>query len=193
MLLARPAFINSSATQSQWAAIFPQKATTTVCLGFCLHFYSMPGRPGLWSWLQVTVIVRLVGLWGGQGHPHPHSRRMETEGTAKVVASVWGAKFVQFLATLPVLPRSNWKKRCRSIWKTRLNSTLSFKSTKTKQPPNRRDDLCLCFCFHPSSMLAHHHAPATPVVRKIHNFSSVWPYKEWCIPLCPVGCHSFIT
>ena len=44
---------------------------------------------------------------------------METEGKAKVVASVWGAKFVQFLAALAVLPRSVWKKR--------LNSTVSFK------------------------------------------------------------------
>ena len=35
VLLARPAFINS------WAAIFPQKATTTVCLGFCFHPSSM--------------------------------------------------------------------------------------------------------------------------------------------------------
>ena len=34
---------------------------------------------------------------------------METEGKAKVVASVWGAEFVQFLAALAVLPRSIWK------------------------------------------------------------------------------------
>ena len=40
---------------------------------------------------------------------------METEAKAKVVASVWGAKFVQFLAVLAVL--------LRSIWKKRLNST----------------------------------------------------------------------
>ena len=35
-----------------------------------------------------------------------HRRRMETEGKAKVVASVWGAKFVQFLAALAVFSRS---------------------------------------------------------------------------------------
>ena len=35
------AFINSYAAQSQWAAIFLQKATTTVSLGFCLHPYSL--------------------------------------------------------------------------------------------------------------------------------------------------------
>ena len=34
-----------------------------------------------------------------------HRRRMETEGKAKVVASVWRAKFVQFLAALAVLSR----------------------------------------------------------------------------------------
>ena len=37
VLLARPIFINLSATQFQWAAIFPQKATMTVCLGLCFH------------------------------------------------------------------------------------------------------------------------------------------------------------
>ena len=31
---------------------------------------------------------------------------METEGKAKVIVSVWGAKFVQFLAALAVLSRS---------------------------------------------------------------------------------------
>ena len=34
-----------------------------------------------------------------------HRRRMETEAKAKVVASVWGTKFIQFLAALAVLPR----------------------------------------------------------------------------------------
>ena len=43
-----------------------------------------------------------------------HRRRMETEGKAKVVASVWWAKFVQFFAALAVLPRSIWKKRFNS-------------------------------------------------------------------------------
>ena len=33
-------------------------------------------------------------------------RRMEIEGRAKVVASVWVAKFVQFLAALAVLSQS---------------------------------------------------------------------------------------
>ena len=35
-----------------------------------------------------------------------HRRRMEKEEKAKVDASVWGAKFIQFLAALAVLPRS---------------------------------------------------------------------------------------
>ena len=30
-------------------------------------------------------------------------RRITTEGQAKVVAAVWGAEFIQFLATLAVL------------------------------------------------------------------------------------------
>ena len=35
-----------------------------------------------------------------------HRRSMELEDKAKVVASVWGAEFVQFLAALAVLPWS---------------------------------------------------------------------------------------
>ena len=45
---------------------------------------------------------------------------MEREAIAKVVASVWGAEFMQFLAALAVLPLS--------IWKKRLNSSYSSKS-----------------------------------------------------------------
>ena len=55
----------------------------------------------------------------------PRHRRMEREAKAKVVASVWGAKFVQFLAPLAVLPRS--------IWKNMMNSTVSYKSAEAKQ------------------------------------------------------------
>ena len=50
-----------------------------------------------------------------------HRRRMEREAKAKVVASVWGADFVQFLAALAILPRL--------ILKKRLNSSYSSKST----------------------------------------------------------------
>ena len=40
-----------------------------------------------------------------------HRSRMETEAKkAKVVASVWGAEFIKFLAALAVLPGSIWKK-----------------------------------------------------------------------------------
>ena len=36
---------------------------------------------------------------------------MEKEAKTKVIASIWGAKLVQFLAALAVLPQSIWKKR----------------------------------------------------------------------------------
>ena len=35
-----------------------------------------------------------------------HRRRMETETKATVVASVWGAEFIKFLAAQAILPRS---------------------------------------------------------------------------------------
>ena len=82
----------------------------------------------------------------------------EAKAKTKVVASVWGVEFVQLLAALAVLPRS--------IWKKMLNSSYSSKSTEAKQlvrqgiepilTPNRRDDLCLCFFHHPSSMAVTH-------------------------------------
>ena len=79
---------------------------------------------------------------------------MEREAKAKVVASVWGADFVQFLAALAVLSRSVGNKR--------LNSSYSSTSTEAKQlaqqgteqslPPNRHDDFCMFFSLHPSFM-----------------------------------------
>ena len=53
-----------------------------------------------------------------------HRRRMEREAKAKVVASVWGAKFVQFLAALAVLPLSIWKKRLNSNFAPQIDATI---------------------------------------------------------------------
>ena len=53
---------------------------------------------------------------------------METEAKAKVVASVWGADFVQFLAALAILPQS--------IWKNRMNSTVIVVDYADKQIVN---------------------------------------------------------
>ena len=61
-----------------------------------------------------------------------HKRRIEREEKAKLVASVWREKFIQFLAALAVLPQLNWKKK--------LNSSLSFKSTEGKQPAGQGND-----------------------------------------------------
>ena len=87
-----------------------------------------------------------------------HRRRMEREGKAKVVASIWGANCVQFLAMLAVLPR--W------ILMKQLNS-------------NRHYDLpCLAFCFRPSSMaltLINH------IICKTMQYSiqTIMPYKNY--------------
>ena len=40
-----------------------------------------------------------------------HRIKIELEDKAKVIASVWGAKFDQLLAALAVLPWSIWKNR----------------------------------------------------------------------------------
>ena len=45
-----------------------------------------------------------------------HRRRIKTEEEkAKVVASVWGKEFIQFLAALAILPRTILKNRMKSI------------------------------------------------------------------------------
>ncbi len=51
---------------------------------------------------------------------------MEREAKTKVVTSVCGADFVQFLAALSVLPRS--------IWKNMMNSTVSSKPAEANLP-----------------------------------------------------------
>ena len=38
-----------------------------------------------------------------RGHTFTHTRRINTEEKAKVVAAVWGEEFIQFLAALNVL------------------------------------------------------------------------------------------
>ena len=68
-----------------------------------------------------------------------------------------GAEFIQFLATLDVLPLS--------IWERRLNSLFTFKATDAKKasaarnliysaPSNRRYDLYLFVSLHPSSIVS---------------------------------------
>ena len=43
--------------------------------------------------------------------PSSQRRRIYTEAKAKVVASVWGKEFVQFLAALAILPQTIWETR----------------------------------------------------------------------------------
>ena len=47
-----------------------------------------------------------IGVMASEPISSNYRRRMELEDKAKVFAAVWGAKFVQFLAALAVLPRS---------------------------------------------------------------------------------------
>ena len=48
-----------------------------------------------------------------------HRRSTNTEGTAKVVAAVWGTQFIQFLAALAIL-------HYMTIFKNRTNSSFSL-------------------------------------------------------------------
>ena len=79
---------------------------------------------------------------------------METERKAKVVASVWGGKICSIPCSVYL---EETVENSLSIWKKRLNSNISFKSTETKQlaqqgiehilptKPMRRPLPCLLF------------------------------------------------
>ena len=56
LLLARPAFNNSSASQSKWVGIFPQWTTTTFCLAFCINPSSMMYVQNLTIFLSILSI-----------------------------------------------------------------------------------------------------------------------------------------
>ena len=56
-------------------------------------------------------------------------RRIKTEENTKVVVSVWGEEFIQFLATLAVLPRMNLKNRMKSSFS--FKSSVQFNSSKS--------------------------------------------------------------
>ena len=63
---------------------------------------------------------------------------MEREANAKVVASVWGAEFVQFFAALAVLPWSILKKRSKSSYFSKLAEAKQLARQGNEQilPPN---------------------------------------------------------
>ena len=60
-----------------------------------------------------------------------HWRRMEREAKAKVVAAVWGTEWLQFHATLAVLPRSIWNKRLNSSC-VKVSSFLILRANLSK-------------------------------------------------------------
>ena len=69
----------------------------------------------IWALEKISYnFLRFVAQKKNVLYTSHHRRRMEREAKAKVVASVWGADFVQFLAALAILPRSIWKKRMNS-------------------------------------------------------------------------------
>ena len=94
-----------------------------------------------------------------------HRRRIKTEAKAKVVASVWGAEFIQFLAAPAVFPRTilimnelqqddlKEKDKFIQFFKIVLGEIASV-ARNLINSPNRNDDLCLCVRIYPSSMIA---------------------------------------
>ena len=73
--------------------------------------------------LEKNILLTHLLTCSGVSYSY-HWRLMETEAKARVVASVWRAEFIHCLAALAILP---W-----SIWKNRMNSTFSSKSTAAR-------------------------------------------------------------
>ena len=81
-------------------------ANVTVILGSVVTFFF--AETGFRSEFD-THKKKLTSVHCPNGIAPEHRRKIKTEEKAKVVASVWGAEIVQFLAALAVLPRSIWK------------------------------------------------------------------------------------
>ena len=58
--------------------------------------------------------------------PASQRKRIKTEEKAKVVSTVWGKEFIQFLAALAIL---HYTVQCRTIFKNRMNWFFFFKSS----------------------------------------------------------------
>ena len=79
------------------------------------HSYSGFSSDLFLFWNRVQIRVwhtkkKLTSVHCPNGIAPEHRRKIKTEEKAKVVASVWGAEIVQFLAVLEVLPRSIYER-----------------------------------------------------------------------------------
>ena len=73
-----------------------------------------------WFALSTVSVARWLSNNRETEDQWEHRRRIKSEAKAKVVASAWGEEFIQFLASLAILPRI--------ILKNMMNSSFSFKS-----------------------------------------------------------------
>ena len=76
---------------------------------------------------------------GRKGKREDHRRRIKTEEKAKVVAGVWGTKFIKFLAALAIFHQDDLKKRVNRITATWRNGCFGKMDDHpvphTKPPP----------------------------------------------------------
>ena len=73
-----------------------------------MHIFTyVPGMPlhPPHAWVWCTVTEKVCGM------PLHHKRSLKTQEKAKVVAAVWGTKFIQFSAALQIWHQADLKKR----------------------------------------------------------------------------------
>ena len=105
---------------------------------------------------------------------------MEREAKAKVVASVWGADFVQFLTALAVLPRSIWNNRMNPN-RPRQNSYSAARIWAKSASQTDATTFCLCFCLHPSSMTSRFELCDWEVLTGLYILHLVLPFLFFII------------
>ena len=89
------------------------------------------------SKIKKSMIYLIISTMGGINRIAYCRRRIKTEEKVKVVASVWGKEFIQFLAALAFLP---W-----TILKNRINSPFSINHHKTQT--NHHQTQATAFAF----------------------------------------------
>ena len=143
-----------------WNCPRPQTNSQLRCFGKCLPVYL--------QYLARNNLPPNVCCWWGEFTEGPyHRRRIKTEEKTKVVASVWGEEFIQFLAVLAVgrfliigWIAPGWFER-KGLIHPFLQIVLKQNSSKEFNkffPPNGNDDLWLFICLYPSSMICYHWA-----------------------------------
>ena len=141
--------------------------------------------------MKMTVAGRMCSLLSSLPGKDPqirdsyylhHRRRINIEDKAKVIATVWWAEFIQFLAVLAILHKTILKNRMNSslhsnrpgviypsIQIVQCKTASAARNWINSAPQCRSNYLCLFFCLYPSSMTSTIRQPIASVIQALFN------------------------